>query len=1142
MAIYKPSNCAPFLGAVDLTLPVQNGIQEDINISFEVNCSNVTPVSAYKIKVLDNNNDIIFEGDEFTLVSPSWLSGTEQQVPLVSKTNKVIKSEDTTTWQRNHNIIYLWTETDEEGTIINHYCYYNGKAITDFVNGGTNQPYKWIITLAQGVTETNETIELPDVDENKWWDIPVTQGQILGSTPKRIQGKYSEHIYKDYFIQLIFINEASVKEDIGNRARISGYDYSFGYIYPQEGQLTQENVNSANRFKIYRNTNDPQYIQTDRAVDFIYFQNINNVKELNLVSGTDFDWDNNSAGKYTLTYQGELSLNTVLEAYRRAIGSSSFTVESSSVLFVNNTKTEETENSTNFSISSKNGVFHFVGVEVKEVSDGVKHTIATWQRTSNFKNWSSYLNRDIFVRSEGANFSNSAGEYGVIGETALQFSNEKAIEIYPEEETDEAKTLGEIYKNTSEITYIRPSNNIKSGMRFSYIGSNDDKLRHTLIESYDDKKYCITHGYIAPVTPYSDTDGNRNTYTIESFFKISDENPFYAYAIPKIIIRNKDTGNEIGEEPSSIDTNIGTRYVTFIADFQQDNNKSWKNFQYELTDITTGNSQTGEKKYSGNIEDTFYGLQNGHTYCVTLVVEDEFGNIITSEGYFNVKINLVESDFPFTAVYDCLTHSVILDFIKDGIVIPNPNLDDQLWKDSNGKNIVVIQTDNNGNPAIKYKSGDTVPLLSDCQTNKYCYRYTDRDTNELVCGRFTEKSDQILLNKISAANDGLIYIGDLFYVRNSFYSDGTFPWSIDYRRVEGNQYKLILGNVSNDKDNKSDRYNALIEYKELKDGGSLPASETGNITFRSVHQIGTGFFEGSIVRYVVDTENYNNIPSRFKIDVIVPSVTNNGGDTMMSNIYDETEKTNYVNEDRNGIYVRIVREVKKTESDVYTELSQTIIKKWFDIYELKDSHWIKTNFDAAEGKYWQRKNPVVSSWINKDWIKNSNFKTEGYDFIDTEYFYDENGVTGYKNMHGEGLLAAGKLGKDGNGIKIISPFQSIGEPSSNETVWYDVSTTEGIQANNTVINAFGQELIWQDKDKEGNDYYWQDKPFGAPVLYQQVNINNLDGVNNYSGRQNITSKKFLFNLVLKNYDDKKKQLTTINADNIIAQCYMLDVQ
>lgn len=1117
MAIYKPSNCAPFLGAVDLTLPVQNGIQEDINISFEVNCSNVTPVSAYKIKVLDNNNDIIFEGDEFTLVEPNWLSGTEQQVPLVTLVDEGSPLPDVSV--ANKNVIYYDGTTYKavKKQTSGNWVY---EVVTNFVNGGTNQPYKWIITLAQGIP-TKDGTKIPKIDENKWWDIPVTQGQILGSTPKRIQGKYSEHIYKYYFIQL-YKDDKGV--DAGAvRARISSYDYSFGYIYPQEGQFTQNDVDTAKTFKIFRNSNNFEYVSSGRWVDYICKTNIGKFSPKD---------NNNSAGIYTITYAGK-SAADILEIYTDMWGDT-FTAETSTVLFVNNDGTGE-----GFSNSATNGVFHLTSV-----SDG----IATWQRTSGFSGWANFVERDIFVKNNGKNdhygnknYSNNATAYGTIGITAIQFSDEKAIEIYPENTTDEGKTLGTVYKNTSTKTYIRPSNNIKSDMRFSYI-NNAGKLQHILITKYDDKKYCIEHENLGnSLTPYSDTDGNKNTYTIESFFKISDENPFYAYAVPKIIIRNKDTRNEIGEEPSSIDTNIGTRYVTFIADFQQYNNKSWKNFQYELTDITTGNSQTGEKKYSGNIEDTFYGLQNGHTYCVTLVVEDEFGNIITSEGYFNVKINLVESDFPFTAVYDCLTHSVILDFIKDGIVIPNPNLDDQLWKDSNGKNIVVIQTDKNGNPAIIYKSGDTVPPLSDCQTNKYCYRYTDRDTNELVCGRFTEKSDQILLNKISAANDGLIYIGDLFYVRNSFYSDGTFPWSIDYRRVEGNQYKLILGNVSNDKDNKSDRYNALIEYKELKDGGGLPASETGNITFRSVHQIGTGFFEGSIVRYVVDTENYNNIPSRFKIDVIVPSVTNNGGDTMMSNIYDETEKTNYVNEDRNGIYVRIVREVKKTESDVYTELAQTIIKKWFDIYEFKNG-WIKTNFDAAEGRYWQKKNPVVSSWINKDWIGNTNFKTEGYDFIDTEYFYDENGVTGYKNMHGEGLLAAGKLGKEGNSIKIIPPFQSAGTQSSNETVWYDIATVEGIQANNTAINAFGQELIWQDKDKEGNDYCWRDKPDGAPVLYQQVNINNLDGVNNYSGRQNITSKKFLFNLVLKNYDDKKKQLTTINADNILAQCYMLDVQ
>ena len=1119
MAIYKPSNCAPFLGAVDLTLPVQNGIQEDINVSFEVNCSNVTPVSAYKIKVLDNNNDIIFEGDEFTLVNPSWLSGTEQQVPLVNKINKVIKSEDKTTWQDNHNIIYLWIE-EVDKDIINHYCYYNGNTVAGFVNGGTNQPYKWIITLAQGVENTNGIIKLPDVEKNKWWDIPVTQGQILGSTPKRIQGKYSEYIYKDYFIQLY-------KDDAGTqasnvRARISGYDYSFGYIYPQEGQFTQSDVDVAKTFKIFRNPNNFEYVSSGRWVDYICKKNI----------GIFEPKDNiNSGGIYYVKYSGK-SAADILSSYTGMWPG--FITETSTVLFANNGGTGE-----EFSNNATNGVFHLTSV-----SEGV----ATWQRASGFSGWANFVERDIFVKNNGSdnnygnkNYSNNATAYGTIGTTALQFSDEKAIEIYPEEKIDEAKMLGTVYKNTAGKTYIRPSNNIKSDMRFSYV-DNTGELQHTLIKSYDDEEYCIIHDEkVGPLTPYSDTDGNKNTYTIESFFKISDENPFYAYAIPKITIRNGSDPDlrEIGDEPSSIDTNVKTRYITFIAEFTQDNNKSWKNFQYELMDITTGNGQTGEKKYSGKIEDTFYGLQDGHTYGVTLVVEDEFSNVIIKEGYFNVKVDLVESDFPFTAVYDCLTHSVILDFIKDGIIIPNPNLDDRPWKDAEGNNIIVVQTDSNGNPNIIYKKGSPIPLLEDCQRAKYCYRYTK--SGELACGRFDEKSDQILLNNISAADDGLIYVGELLYVRNNFYSDGTFPWSIDYNKVSGNQYRLILGNVSNDKDEKLDDYNALMEYKELKDGGSLPASETGNITFRSVHQIGTEFFEGSIIKYTIDTENYNNVPSRFKIDVIVPSVTGDGGDAMISNIYDETQKINYANEDRNGIYIRIVREVKNNESAVYVEMPQTIIKKWFDIYKYSGNRWEKTNFDGIEGRYWQEKNPVVSSWINNEWLED--LDKGNYDFIDTEYFYikDSNGshVTGVKNMRGTGLLAAGKLKNEGNSVKIIPPFQSKNTSGNNETVWYDLSTvsdTEGLQANNSIINAFDQEMIWQDKD-----YYWQDKPAGAPELYRQTDINKIDDINNYSGRQNIASKKFLFNIVLKNYDDKRKQLTTIDADNILAQCYMIDL-
>ena len=50
MAIYKPSNCVPFLDTWDLT--------KDQNISFEINTNN-NIVNGYKIKVLDSKNNLI---------------------------------------------------------------------------------------------------------------------------------------------------------------------------------------------------------------------------------------------------------------------------------------------------------------------------------------------------------------------------------------------------------------------------------------------------------------------------------------------------------------------------------------------------------------------------------------------------------------------------------------------------------------------------------------------------------------------------------------------------------------------------------------------------------------------------------------------------------------------------------------------------------------------------------------------------------------------------------------------------------------------------------------------------------------------------------------------------------------------------
>ena len=79
MAVYKPSNCTPFLTCLDLT--------KAQDITCELNTSNEL-VTGYKIKILDNNNDVIFEGKKFDPINPngyenSGLNGSTLTLPLI---------------------------------------------------------------------------------------------------------------------------------------------------------------------------------------------------------------------------------------------------------------------------------------------------------------------------------------------------------------------------------------------------------------------------------------------------------------------------------------------------------------------------------------------------------------------------------------------------------------------------------------------------------------------------------------------------------------------------------------------------------------------------------------------------------------------------------------------------------------------------------------------------------------------------------------------------------------------------------------------------------------------------------------------------------------------------------------------------
>lgn len=254
MAVYKPSNCVPFLSCWDLT--------KDQYISCELNTSNEA-VTGYKIKILDNDNNTIFEGSEFSPIPETVTVQTETRaftqrntglndstliLPLIVVVGKGVSGYD------NENVIYYdnkkWYNKNKE-------------ELAEFSNDNANQPYKWQIVLAQRQTysSSGKFVQEP---EAKYYDMVIDEAKILGSTGNRIQSWLSENIYKDYYIQLYDSND----KQLGVRTRISSYDHSYGFIYPQENTIPQELVDKASYFKIFKDTNDPQYVSTARLVNY----------------------------------------------------------------------------------------------------------------------------------------------------------------------------------------------------------------------------------------------------------------------------------------------------------------------------------------------------------------------------------------------------------------------------------------------------------------------------------------------------------------------------------------------------------------------------------------------------------------------------------------------------------------------------------------------------------------------------------------------------------------------------------------------------------------------------------------------------------------------------------------------------------
>ena len=652
MAIYKPSNCEPFLERLDLT--------EDYTGSFVINTNNVA-VNGYKLRILDGGNNIVFEGAKFQKINEAGVAYNGDRVTI-----PIIKNIPKFSFASEFNVIYYYN---------GGYYYYNGNIhqIVNFKNGYAVQPYKWQVILAQGLLELDDKGNLVQQPiEDKYYDMTISSGTVLGSTPNRIQGKLSEEIYKDYFIQLCDSNG----NDVSNRVLIDSYDHTYGYIYPQKGEFTQDNINNSMYFKIYKNTNNIKYINTNRIVDYktglgitmksITFgdDSVSNSATWGVSSdGTFFYQKYNEVVRVTGTTEKKVNVKIPVSSYTGTTIASSF-VPGKTTLLV----TEETDAGEATRLSKYNGVFLFVSAVWEESETDVdKGTVTvTWMRPAMADTWAEFLGQSFYVVANGSNWDSNATSSGVINSTPLSFKEEEPIVIYPNDDGD--KTHGVIYKTNEDVegsggkkrrVYIRPFVGIKSGMRFQYLKNGETGYMDNI--TIDTERWCIK--YASTKGPSTEFTPDIDTYSIVSFFKYSDENPFYGYGKPTISIKKI---NDV--DFTSNDLTISARSIHVVGECSQ----TWKSFQWKLLDYNYNIVQYGEVTYDGEISADFIGLENEHYYEITLIIEDEFGDVFSVSGDF--QVGNIDFKNPFREdlqkKLNCELHSVDAALASFGVIEP----------------------------------------------------------------------------------------------------------------------------------------------------------------------------------------------------------------------------------------------------------------------------------------------------------------------------------------------------------------------------------------------------------------------------------------------------------------------------------------
>lgn len=296
MAVFKPTNCSPYLTSFDITY-LEEG---PIYFQCKIDTSN-TKIDGYAITVYDNDNNQVFPHSGNAVDNISYIKDLYQNTTRIGS---IISNDGISDLNTGLNGSYLKIPFVVNGTQYNkltnstrkNVVVYNKKIdgsyeirdifanIIKLYNG--NQ-YKWTITLFQlGQKAVDDDRHRPE--DIKYYDMTVASGKILGSTNERIQSYPSDQIYNDYFIQLYSAPVVNVGSDfqiaakitgdvkqVGTRVRIKDYDSYLGHMYLQTGQdgLSEENLDISNVFQVFKMSNNPDDLGIKDKVDFCINKN-----------------------------------------------------------------------------------------------------------------------------------------------------------------------------------------------------------------------------------------------------------------------------------------------------------------------------------------------------------------------------------------------------------------------------------------------------------------------------------------------------------------------------------------------------------------------------------------------------------------------------------------------------------------------------------------------------------------------------------------------------------------------------------------------------------------------------------------------------------------------------------------------------